>query len=298
MENYTGEIAALFTAICWSITATSFEYAGKKIGSLALNIIRLFMAFIFLGLFTWITRGLILPVDASLDTWIWLGLSGVVGFVMGDLFLFEAFVRIGSRISMLIMASVPPITAVLSFFILGEWMSVSQIIGMTITILGIAIVILVKGDHKGNIKLSHPVKGILFAFGGALGQTLGLILSKFGMADYNAFAATHIRVITGILGFAIVFTVKKRWGSVARAFRQRKAMMVLTIGAIFGPFIGVSLSLVAIQHTNPGVASTIMAITPVLIIPFSIAVHKEKITLKEALGALLTVVGVGYIFMV
>ncbi len=270
---------------------------GKKIGSLALNIIRLFMAFVFLSIFNLVTRGLMFPMDASLEAWKWLGLSGFVGLVIGDLFLFEAFVRIGSRISMLIMASVPPITAVLSYFILGELMTVSQVVGMLITLLGIATVILVKGDKKGNFKFSHPVKGILFAFGGAIGQTLGLILSKFGMADYNAFAATQIRVIAGILGFAIVFTIRRNWGSVIRAFKQRKALMVLTIGAVFGPFIGVSLSLVSIQHTNPGVASTIMAITPVLIIPFSILVHKEKITIKEAFGALLTVVGVAYIFM-
>lgn len=295
MENYIGEIAALSTAICWTITATSFEYAGKKVGSLTLNIIRLFMAFIFLSLFNWFSRGLMFPSDANVQAWTWLTISGIVGFVIGDLFLFEAFVRIGARISMLIMATVPPISAILSYFILGESMTFSQVVGMAITLLGIATVILVKGEKK--VKLSHPIKGLLFAFGGAVGQALGLILSKFGMADYNAFAATQIRVIAGILGFAIVFTIKRNWGAVTRAFNQRKAIAVLTIGALFGPFIGVSLSLVSIQHTNPGVASTIMSITPVLIIPFSILVHKEKVSIKEAFGAFLTIMGVAYIFM-
>lgn len=297
MENYFGEMAALVTAICWTVTATCFEYAGKKIGSITLNIIRLFMAFIFLSIFNFFSRGMMLPIDASLDTWEWLAISGLVGFVIGDLLLFEAFVRIGARISMLIMASVPPITAILSYFILHEMMTISQVVGMVITLIGIAIVILVKGDKKGSIELSHPLKGILFAVGGAIGQALGLILSKFGMADYDAFSATQIRVIAGILGFAIIFTLRKNWGSVIKAVNQRKAMFVLTIGAVFGPFIGVSLSLVSIQHTNPGVASTIMAITPVLIIPFSIFIHKEKVTIKEAMGAFLTIIGVAYIFM-
>lgn len=297
MENYIGEIAALFTALCWTVTAISFEFAGKKIGSLTLNIIRLFMAFILLAIFNYFSRGIMLPVDASLKAWKWLTISGLVGFVIGDLFLFEAFVLIGSRISMLIMASVPPITAILSFLILGEIMTISQLIGMIITLFGIAIVILVKEKGEKKLKLSHPVKGILFAFGGAVGQSLGLILSKFGMANYNAFAATQIRVLAGIIGFSIVFTIKRNWGSVSKAVKQRKAMLILTLGAIFGPFLGVSLSLVSIQHTNPGVASTIMAITPVIIIPFSVLVNKEKVSFKEILGAIITVFGVAYIFI-
>ena len=297
MDNYIGEIAALFTAFCWTITATSFEFAGKKMGSLPLNIIRLFIAIIFLSIFNYFMRGIPLPTDASLSAWKWLSISGLIGFVLGDLFLFEAFVRIGSRISLLIMASVPPLTALLSFFILDELMTGSQLTGMLITLAGIALVILVKGKGKGNIKLSHPIKGLLFALGGAIGQSLGLILSKLGMADYDAFAATQIRVLAGILGFAIVFTVKRNWGSVVRAFDHKRAILVLTLGAFFGPFLGVALSLVSLQYTSAGVASTIMAITPVLIIPFSIFIHKEKVTIKEALGALLTVVGVAYIFM-
>lgn len=297
MENYIGELAALATAFCWAITSSSFEVAGKKIGSQPLNLIRLVIGMIFLCIFTFITRGIAFPLDASFDTWKWLLLSGLVGLVIGDLLLFEAFVRIGARISMLIYASVPPMSGILAYVFLGETMNKIQVIGMLITLSGIAVVILVRGDKKNKIKLSHPIAGILLAFGGALGQSMGYIIGKFGLHDYNPFAATQIRIVAAIVGFTIIFTIRGKWSTVLDAIRHTPAMKFVTLGSFFGPFLGVSLSLLAIQHTNPGVASTLMSITPVILIPMAILIKKEKVHFKEVIGALVTVSGVGLIFL-
>ena len=294
--SYIGEFAALATAFCWSITATSFEVAGKKVGSQPLNLIRLLIGSVFLCLFTLITRGLAFPIDATFNTWKWLFLSGLVGLVIGDLLLFEAFVRIGARISMLIYASVPPMSGILAYFILGETMSAIQIIGMFVTLTGIAIVILVK-DSGNKVKLSHPVAGILLAFGGAFGQALGYIIGKFGLENYDAFAATQIRLIAGIIGFAILFTIRGNWKSFFEAFKEKHAMAYITLGSFFGPFLGISLSLLAIQHTNPGVASTLTSITPVLLIPVAIFVRNETVHFKEFLGAMVAISGVALIFL-
>lgn len=297
MENYIGELAALATAFCWAITSSSFEVAGKKIGSQPLNLIRLVIGMIFLCIFTFITRGIAFPLDASFDTWKWLLLSGLVGLVIGDLLLFEAFVRIGARISMLIYASVPPMSGILAYVFLGETMNKIQVIGMFITLSGIAVVILVRGDKKNKIKLSHPIAGILLAFGGALGQSMGYIIGKFGLHDYNPFAATQIRIVAAIVGFTIIFTIRGKWSTVLDAVKHTPAMKFVTLGSFFGPFLGVSLSLLAIQHTNPGVASTLMSITPVILIPMAILIKKEKVHFKEVIGALVTVSGVGLIFL-
>jgi len=299
MTNYLGEIIAIGTAVCWAITSTVFEAASKKIGSLTLNIIRLWFAFVFLFIYTWITRGIPYPIDAGWDTWKWLILSGLIGFVMGDLFLFEAFVRIGARISMLIFASVPPMSALLAYIILGDTMTTTQIIGMLITIIGIGIVILAKGKEGENkkIKLAHPVAGVLLAFGGAFGQSLGYIVGKLGLGDYNAFAATQIRVSAAIIGFIVVVTIRGGWPNVTKAFKQKKAMIHTIIGSIFGPFIGVSLSLLALNYTSPGVASTLMSITPILLIPVAIFYHKEKMPLKEVFGAFVAIIGVAFMFI-
>ncbi len=302
-QSHLGEYAALLTAMFWTITAIAFESAGKKVGSLSTNLIRLFLAFIFIGIYSQITRGSFIPFDASVHNWLWLSLSGLIGFVIGDLLLFEAYVVIGSRVSMLIMSLTPPITAFFGWLILGEVLTTQNFLGMFLTILGIMIVVLdrkTKDDKPGNskkIKLSYPIVGILLAFGGAVGQGAGLVLSKFGMQDFDPFAATQIRVITGFVGFSIIFVIMKRWKKVIEAIKNRDAMTRLSIGALFGPFLGVSFSLLAVKHTTTGVASTIMAIVPVLIIPPAVIFFKEKITVKEVIGSVIAVGGVALFFM-
>jgi drug/metabolite transporter (DMT)-like permease len=256
------------------------------------------MAFVLIGLYTFFSRGMFLPMDATREAWIWLTLSGMVGFVIGDLFLFQAYIEIGSRISMLMMATVPPITALTGFILMGETLTLMDLLGMFITIGGIALVILVRGStEEKKVELSHPVKGLVYAFIGALGQAFGLILSKYGMGDYDPFAATQIRIIAGIIGFVAVVTFAKSWGKIYEAFKDLTAMRNTTIGAFFGPFLGVSFSLLAIQHTTTGVASTIMSINRILIIPVAILVFKEKVSMKEIIGALITVAGVSLLFM-
>ncbi|HBW38572.1 MAG TPA: EamA family transporter, partial [Desulfosporosinus sp.] len=223
--------------------------------------------------------------------------SGLIGFVIGDLFLFQAFVQVGSRISMLIMASVPPITTIAGFLIMGERISLLGLTGMLITIAGISLVILTKSSTDKKVKFSHPIKGLVYAFIGALGQAFGLVLSKFGMGSYNPVAATQIRIIAGIIGFTLVITVSKNWENVYNALRDSKAMKNISIGSLFGPFIGVSLSLVAVQYAPTGIVSTIMSITPILIIPVSIFILKEKVFPKEIFGAFITLVGVSLLFL-
>jgi drug/metabolite transporter (DMT)-like permease len=295
-HSHVGEFAALAVAVFWTITALAFESASKKVGSLPVNWLRLLIGFIFLSVFTLFERGLLFPVDAAPRTWFWLMCSGMVGFVMGDLFLFRAFVLIGSRIAMLIMALAPPMTALMGRIFLHEKMSRLSLLGMGLTLLGIALVVLDRPTAEAPIKLTHPLTGILLAFGGAVGQASGLILSKIGMGAYNPFAATQIRILAGILGFTLILTLMKSWPRTFAAVRHGSAMARLTAGAFFGPFLGVSFSLIAIQHTKTGIASTIMSTVPILIIPPSVIFLREKITGREIAGALFAVTGVALLF--
>lgn len=298
-----GEVAALTAAALWTVTALAFESAGKRVGALSLNLIRLVIGFVFLSLYNWFSRGLILPFDATSQQWFWLLLSGIVGFVLGDFFLFQAFIVVGARISMLIMSLVPLITALIGWVALGEVLSPKEFLGMAITISGIVIVMLgrnktqPKTEKRGRWKFSVAMGGILLAFGGALGQAFGLVLSKKGMGDYDAFAATQIRIIAGIVGFSLVITFMQRWKVVKAGIRNAGAMKRMTLGALTGPFLGVAFSLLAVQNTNTGIAATLMAIVPVLIIPPAIFINKEKVTLPEIIGAILTVGGVALFFL-
>jgi len=303
MQNHFGEIAGVLTAVFWTVTSLAFESAGKKVGSLSVNLIRLVMAFFFIGTYSWIARGFFFPTDASLYQWKWLALSGIIGFVIGDLLLFQAFVVVGARIAMLMMALAPPFAAFIGWILLDEVLSPMSWFGMAITMCGIVIVILKREKTEENgkivkkIKSSHSVTGILLAIGGALGQAAGLVISKKGMGEYDAFSATQIRVLTGIVGFTVLFFFMRRWPKVWSALKHKSAMKRITLGAVFGPFLGVSFSLLAVQNTQAGIAATLMAISPVLIIPPAIFLFKEKVNRKEILGAVITVIGIMLFFL-
>ncbi|MEA3461502.1 MAG: DMT family transporter [Bacteroidota bacterium] len=301
MQQYLGEIAALLTAACWTVTAMAFESAGKRVGALSLNLIRLVMGLIFLAIYNAIFNDGFLPVATGYQ-WFWLTLSGVVGFVLGDLFLFRSFILIGARIAMLIMALVPPITALIGWITLGEVLSGIEFLGMGITLLGIVMVVsanldLKKGAYGKTLKMGPLVLGIMLALGGAVGQAAGLVLSKKGMQDMNAFEATQIRIMAGVVGFILVITFFKRWKYLLGALKDLKAMKAMTLGSFTGPFLGVSFSLLAVQHTDTGVAATLMALTPVMIIPPAILLNRERIKIIEIIGAVISIAGVALFFL-
>ena len=296
MQAYLGELAALGAVTCWTLNAVVFESAGKSVGSLVLNYFRLILAFCLLSVAAFLTRGLAFPVDATAHAWGWLLISGLFGFVLGDLFLFQAYVEVGSRVALLVMSASPPITALLSFLLLGERISSFSLLGILVTMVGIGLVILSRSP-KQEVALSRPIKGLFFAGLGALGQALGLVASKMGMGSYNVFAATQIRIIAAVVGLTLIVARGGKWGELAAALKQKVVLGQIALGAVLGPFVGVSLSLLAVQHTATGVVSSITSISPVLIIPFSIFVFKEKVLFREVLGAALSILGVVILFL-
>lgn len=291
-ETHIGEIASLLTAVCWTLSAIFFEKAGRRVGSLSVNIIRIFLGIIFLGMTTLFTRGMFFPMDATPYNWLWLGISGIVGFFLGDLFLFRSYLIIGSRTSQLVMSLAPMITAVIGWFFLNEILSPKSILGIVVSVVGIMIVVAGK-----KLKLNVPLRGFLYALGGALGQAVGLILSKKGMGDYDAVAATQIRAIFGFAAFSLLVTFMGRWKRVFLAVGDKEGMKGITVGAIFGPFVGVALSLYAVQHTETGIASALMALTPIFIIMPSAIMFKEKITARQVIGAVISIAGATIFFL-
>ena len=296
IETRTGELAALATVLCWTMTCLSSEYVSKRASALVMNVFRMYLSFILFAVFSFFIRnGKALPTDATSFNWIWLSVSGLIGFVIGDLFLLKSFSIIGSRTSMLIMSLVPLFTSIIGYFFLHDTLKNLHIIGMIITTFGVSLVILTR--EKGTKQFKHPIKGIIYATIGMLGQAIGLIFSKYGMDnDYNAFASTHIRIIAGLAGFTLIALYIKPWKKMAELGRQPKLMFLIVVSTFFGTFLGIFLSLLAIKETSIGIASTIMAIVPVTIIPFSFFFFKEKINLREIIGAIIAVIGTGIMF--
>jgi len=305
MTTHFGEFAALLTTVFWTITALSFETASKRIGSMHLNLLRLGLATVLLSVFSFFHRGMLLPLDASMHNITWLALSGIVGFIIGDYALFKAFTITGARVAMLMMTLAPVFAALAAWIILGELMSYKSLASMFITLAGIALVIFTRTEgtangtlsNKGSYSMSYPLKGIILGIIAAAGQGVGLVLSKYGMLEYDSFSSSQIRVVTGFIGFALLFLIMGKFKELPASFRNGKAMKWLIVGSIFGPFLGVSFSLIAVQNTEAGIAHTIISLVPVLIIPPAVMINKEKVTLREIIGAVIAVAGVALFFV-
>ncbi|MEM6295362.1 MAG: DMT family transporter [Myxococcota bacterium] len=293
-----GEIYAIGTALCWVGTAVMFTAAGERIGSMVVNFLRMVMALAMLLVVNQVTRGMAVPLDATAHAWTWLSVSGLIGFTFGDLCLFRAFLLIGPRLGTLLMSFAPPLTAAIGYAFLGERLGPWQLLGMGLTLAGVVWAVLDRSPTPTtDVTPAQRRQGLVLGFCGALGQAVGLVLSKYGMGDFDALAANVIRVNAGMLGFGLLFFIIGWWPRVREGLRNRRALAFTAGGAFAGPFLGVTLSLLSVQNTEAGVAASIMGTTPVLIIPYAVFVGGERVSLGGILGALVAVGGVALLFL-
>lgn len=309
--SHIGEIISLGVAISWTVTALFADKASHRLGSMTANVLRLVLAFVFLAAILWIGIGHPYPVYADGKTWAWLAASALVGYVFGDYCLFNCYLSIGARFGQLFMTLAPPMAAIAGWAILGESLSWKSWVAMAVTLCGIAISILGRGEEH-HIRLALPLKGVLLGLGAGLGQGVGLVLSKVGMEHYSAaipadapaamatllpFASTMIRAVVGAAGFLTLMALQKKTGELRAAAHDGKGLGYALIMTLFGPVFGVSLSLMAVQYTSAGIASTLMALTPVFIlIPYAFIYH-QRIKLREVLGVVVSMAGVALFFL-
>lgn len=310
--QYYGEIISFVVAVLWTATALFAEVAVRRIGAQSLNVIRMILSLIFLSLTMLVMTGTPYPMQTDDKTWLWLSLSGLVGYVMGDFCLFNAYRIIGSRFGQLLMTLSPLVAALSSWILIGETLTWLCVVGIVLTILGISISILNRQvDTERHSRLKLPLHGVLLGVGAAIGQGVGIVLSKIGMDYYSQnvplesadvvqaipIASTFIRAIIGAVGFIIMLAVRHEFGALRHALCDGRGMLFASLATIFGPFVGVALSLHAVQYAEAGIASTIMALTPILIIAPSCWFFKHKVTKIEVVGAIISVIGVMLFFI-
>lgn len=292
---YLGEFFALITALGWALSSLFFEVASKKADSISVNVVRLFMGIMFLGLFTFGERGMFLPLDSTLHNWKFLGISGVIGLFLGDFFLYESYVLIGARICMLFMTMTPLIVGLFGYLFLGETLTLVQIFAMVITCSGVLLVVLKpKDDGESGKKLSP--KGIAFICIATIFEAIGIVFTKIGSSGYNPSSSTQIRMICALGVFIVFLTVKRYWGKIFHTVKDRKNLLLITGGTITAT-AGITFLVAALNLGNAGVISTISSTSPIIIIPISYLVFKEKIKIKEILGACISVLGIALFFL-
>lgn len=310
--QYLGEIISLVVAVLWTATALFANEASRRIGAMSANFFRMAFSGVLLAGLLWVTIGYPYPAFADGKTWLWMALSALVGYVFGDFCLFNSYVVIGARFGQLFMTLAPVFAAFAGWALLGETLSWRSWLAMAVTLTGIAISILSRSQDGHRLTLRLPLKGVLLGIGAGMGQGVGLVLSKIGMQHYEAalpadapaafswampFASTMIRSLTGMVGFFVLMVVFGMLPQLRSAVRNRTGMRFTALTTLFGPFIGVSLSLMAVQYARAGIASTLMALTPVLIIlPYAL-IYKQKVSPKEILGVCVSMVGVALFFL-
>jgi len=293
---YLGELSALITACLWSGSSLAFASATRHAGSFQVNITRLILALGYLSVSIILIRP---DVNLSLNQFIMLGVSGVIGLTIGDTFLFKAYQEIGPRVAMLIMSLAPAIAAILAYFILGEGVSATGALGILITICGISLVVLGRKSNGTNSS-SLTTLGIIYAFLAAAGQGGGLVFAKlaFRESPVDGFVATAVRIFASLIPLLPFGIATKRYSRPYQTFIGNKRLLSLTIiGSILGPYLGITFSLIAIEYTSVGIAATIMAIAPILMLPLVRIVYNERITWRAILGAIVAVAGVGVLFV-
>lgn len=300
---FVGELAAIGTSLCFSFGSLMFTASSRAVGSPLVNRARLLMALLMVMLIHALTYGQAIPVDAGSDRWFWLGLSGFIGFALGDAFLFQAFVLIGPRLSMLMMALAPVLSAVMAGLFLREQLAWVEIVGIAVTLAGILVVI---GERQGgtptettNADRRTYWMGLLCGLGAAVGQAGGTILSKLGLeGGFPALSGNVIRLSAAVILIWALAIVNRQVVESYRTLRANpRVVLLMTGGAILGPVLGVWLSLVAVQNTNVGIASTLSSLTPIFLIPISYVIFGERASRQAILGTVIAFVGMVILFV-
>jgi drug/metabolite transporter (DMT)-like permease len=296
--KFIGELAALATSFFFALTALIFTSTGRLVGSQVTNRMRITFAMVYLVVLNLILYGEPLPFSAESSRWIWLSLSGIIGLSLGDAFLFQSFLWVGPRLGTLLLSLAPIFGSILAWIFFGEILTPLQITGIVLALAGIAWVVAAH-EEPANTPHGHTRRGVIFGVLAGLGQAVGLVLSKQGMfGEFSVFEANSIRMLAALI-FVWVWTAFE--GKVSATFTTLKekprVIGLLALGALVGPLLGVSASLLAVQHAEIGVASTLMALPPVIVLPFSYFVYREKIGWQAILGTALAIGGVTILFL-
>ncbi|MCX6832602.1 MAG: DMT family transporter [candidate division Zixibacteria bacterium] len=296
--QFFGELAALSTAICWSFGTILFGYAGRRVGSFAINTIRITLAALLLVAGNLLIEGQILPASCNYHQLLILAISGIIGLTIGDGCYFKSLVILGPRISSLMTASSPIFAVIIAWIFVGQQMSLLDLLGIALTLAGISWVILERSRNSFGAQAGPKALGYLLGIGGSLAQAIALTMAKVGMGDnIPPLNASFVRMVSATVAIWIIVFATGRLSNIRRAVRDGKAMTAICSAAVIGPFFGIWLSLLSVQYTKIGIASTLMATTPLFIIPLVMIIHKERPSLRAIIGTITTVAGVAILLL-
>jgi drug/metabolite transporter (DMT)-like permease len=296
--NWIGEIAGLSASFLFAITAIIYTNVGRLVGSQITNRMRISFALLYLLILNLILFREPLPFSADSSRWAWLMISGIIGLALGDMFLFQSFISVGARLGSLLLSLAPIFGSVIAWVFFGETLTFMQIVGITLALAGIGWVVM-SHEEPENTPRGHTQRGVIFGILAGLGQAAGFVLSKQGMTEnFPPFQANAVRMLAAAIFVWLWTVLQGQAGATFSTIRKHpRALWLIAIGAFIGPVLGVTLSLLAVQRVEVGIASTLTALSPVAVIPISYFMFNEKVGWRAIAGTLLAVAGVAMLFL-
>ena len=299
-----GELAALTAAFVFAWTSVFFTAAGHRLGVTTVNLLRLPGAVLCLGLAHLATTGRVWPADLALADQAWIGLSGVVGLAVGDSALFRSFTLFGPRRGMTMMALAPVFTVVVAWALAGERLGPQALAGIAVVIGGVMLATRGRDLGGGRFRaLPAPVlrSGFLLALTGAACQGLGSAFAKLGMgpggAGIDPLGATLVRLVWATAAYWLVVAPRLGAGAVRERLRDRRGVAALVVAVLLGPFLSVWISLVAIKHTEAGVAQVLLSMVPIFVLVPSWVVYRDPPTVRSLAGVVVAIAGAALLFL-
>ena len=293
MNSY---ILAIGAAAIWSMVALSATRIVRYFGSYNYNLLRLLGIIVFLFPYVYINWESIYFNQSIFSAIV---LSSIIGIIIGDTFLFICLKRLGPRRQALLFSMQIPFTIILAEVFLQTLPSLIELIGCSLIFLGILIAIqfnkTIPDDDLENIQ-GNKYAGLFAGIGLALCQSIGIILMKPALESTDPIIVSYLRVIVAaVIMFGSLFFIKNNqlW--------ERMKDIKQTIFSIFlgfmGMGVGMTMLIIALKDGNPGVISTLSSTMPIMIIPILWVVTKNYAGHLAVVGATLTCVGTGIIFL-
>lgn len=299
MDPLVGEIAALASAVAYSVTSVFFTFAGRKITAVSAMAMSLPISWLAIVVLHRLMMGAFFPANAPFERWLFLGGSGLMAFGLSGFFMLSAYQYIGPRLTMLIGAFSPVLGSLLAWVFLGQTLSLSSSVGIGIVLFGIVWVVAERsGSGGGGFGEPDLRRGLLYATLATGTQAIAFLFSTLGVeGDFPAFSASVIRVTVGVVGLWLFIALRGNLRSTVKTYWQDRNLFLLLLGAgLSGPVTAGSLLLLALQIVPVGIATTLSNTTAVILIPIAYFIFKERITMRAVVGTVVTVVGIAILF--
>ena len=302
MELLIGQSLALITAFCFAQNSLIYSHVGKIVSSSTTAHIRLWIAFPLMLVLHLLFLGTLFPVGMNMKQFLLIALSGVLGFCIADLFIFSSLVKIGARQTSVVMTTSPLFSTLFAWIAdKEEVISLQQGIGIAVTLIGVAWVVL-SDKRSAQEKIGRLIPaGVILALLGASTQALAMVLANEGMeGQTHPISANVIRLGFGLAALIIYSTARRSFISDFRKFTSKegkRSLFLIFLAALVGPVLGIILYLQAMQMAPVGIVTTLSQMSPVILLPIDKYILKKYVSPFAIIGTFVAVFGTVLLFI-